>query len=133
MSISFNVKDDNMETIRNETKFSNLLTKFEYRIYGLQNDDNPPIKISAQDSLVTSEQEKAITTFLKNSNIQVEFEDCNSNDKKIYIGIRRDIRDHIILSASLIQTIIYFFEGRLELPSDYKISGIPSFAYNEKK
>lgn len=133
MSVSFNTKDDNMAEILKESKLGSLLTKHEYRVYGLGFDQNPPLLISAQDSLVTSEQEKTLTTFLKKNRIQIEFEDVNSSDRKIYIGIRRDLRDHVTLCSSLIQTIIYFLEKRLEIPDGYDFGSPQSYSYKEER
>ena len=134
MSEFFNSKDDNMNEIRLESKLGNLVSRNQYRIYGLTNEDNPPLLISAQDSLVDSKQEKTLTTFLKKNRIQIEFEDTSSNDRKIYIGVRRDLRDSVTMCSCLIQTIVYYLEKRLDsLPENYEFGSPQTFTYKETK
>ena len=134
MSVSFNTNHDNMAEILKESKLGSLLTKNEYRCYGLaQESNNPPLLISAQDSMVTLEQEKFLIAFLKKNRIQMETEDVNSSDKKIYIGIRRDLRDHVGMCAALFQTIIYYLEKRVEIPENFDFGSPQAYAYKEEK
>jgi hypothetical protein len=128
--VNFNKKDDNMEQIANATGMLNLSTKNEYRIYGLANELNPPILFSAQENIVNAEQEKTIAGFLATNGIDCATEDVEANNNKIYIGLRRDVRNNILLASNLIQTFVYFLEGRVELPIDFKVDGIPSFKTN---
>lgn len=132
MAINFNMKDDNMEAIARLTKLCNLETKNEYRIYGLAQDGNPPLLFSAQESIVNAEQEKAMTGFLATNGIDSAMEDRDTNDKKVYIGLRRDVRNNLELASNLIQTFVYYLENRLELPADFKIENVPSFKTNVK-
>jgi hypothetical protein len=125
--INFNDKDDNMEAVEKYSKLGKLATKNEYRVYGLAQDGNPPFLFSAQESTVNAEQEKAIIGFLKTNAIDCAMEDCETKDKKVYIGLRRDLRDNPELCGNFIQTFVYFLENRLELSADFKIAGIPSF------
>lgn len=130
--VNFNDQDDNLNAISAASKLNKLETKGEYRVYGLATDGNPPILFSAQESTVNAEQEKAMVGFLTTNGVDAAMEDVKTSDKKVYIGLRRDMRDNIELCANLIQTFIYFLEGRLELPADFKVEGIPSFKTNVK-
>ena len=122
--INFNTKDDNMREIAKASKLYGFETKHEYRIYGLQQDGNPPVLFSAQENVITSEHEKTLQSWLKTNKIESAIEDCISTDKKVYIGLRRDLRDNIELCAGLIQTVVNFVEGRLEIPVDYKFADV---------
>lgn len=124
--ISFNTNDYNLSKVRIESKLFNLQTQNSYRIYGLKEEDNPPILIthtnSADVKILSS-----ICEFFKNNGIEMEFESEENQEKDFYVGIRKDLRKHILLSASILQTIIYGLEGRVDLKTNYKIPGIPKF------
>ncbi len=64
--------------------------------------------------------------FFRNNGIEFDYESGGGTDK-VCIGLRRDLRDHTILCASILQTIVYCLEGRLDLKTNFKINGIPKF------
>ena len=121
MSINFNIKDDNMQEIARFSRLSSTETKNQYRVYGLAEEGNPPVLFSAQENVFNAEQEKALTTFLTNNGIASATEDVDTANKKIYIGLRRDLRNNPEFCANLVQTIVWFLEGRLDSPASFKI------------
>jgi hypothetical protein len=125
--INFNLKDHNMAVIAKLTKLTGLETKNEYRIYGLSQDGNPPLLFSAQESAISSDKEKVIGSFLAVNGIDFAFEDVEQKNKKIYIGIRRDMRNNAEICANFITTFVYYLEGRLNIPDNFKMNGIESF------
>ena len=128
MNINVNEKDDNLVEIHREAKFTGMETKNQFRIYGLAQEGNPPVLFSAQEAIINSEQEKAAISFLKSNGIDAEMEEVDTKKRQIYIGLRRDLRQDIKLSALLLQTLVYYFEGRIvDLPPDFKILGIPEY------
>lgn len=131
--INFNEKDDNMLIIARLSKLANLETKNDFRIYGLSNEGNWPILISAQENIVSGEQEKQMADFMKINGIESATEDVKPDCTKIYIGLRRDVREHPELCALLLETFVHFIEGRLELQPDFKVGNIPSFKTNAEK
>lgn len=126
--LSFNKKDDNMVEIAKESRLANFITKHEYRIYGLEQDNNSPVLFSALDNIINEEQEKTLIGFLATNGISSLMEDIQPNNNKIYIGLRRDLRDNVKLCAALIKTFVYYLEGKMELPIDFKSNNIPSFS-----
>jgi len=127
--IEFNDKDFQLATIRRESKLFNLQTKQPFRVYGLTRADNPPIHLSYNYDTVDDEFEEnmsVLVEFFKNNGIQFVWE-SGGGTPKICIGLRRDLRNHIVLCSSILQTIVYCLEGRLALKADYKIKGIPKF------
>ena len=126
--IDFNLNDFNLSKVKVQSKLGNLVTKHEYRVYGLCQANNAPILIQYSFEAFDSIKDKNLTNFLKKNNIKVEIEEIEkSHNNKIFIGLRRDLRSHILLSASILQTIIYFLEGRVDLKEDFTIKGIPRF------
>jgi hypothetical protein len=125
--VNFNLKDLNMEAIAKASKLNQLETRNEYRIYGLAQDGNHPVLFSGQESVVNAEQEKTLANFLKTNGIDSAMEDCDTKDRKVYIGLRFDVRQDAELAANLVQTFVYYLEGRLKLPADFKVGSIPTF------
>lgn len=124
--INFNPKHDNINQIATLSKLVGVETKHEYRVYGLAQEKNPPILFSAQEGCISSEQEKIISSFLGTNGIDSATEDVEANNKKIYIGFRRDMRDNPEVVARLLETFVYYLEGTIDIPTDVKV-GIPSF------
>lgn len=129
--VNFNEKDHNLTNVAALSKLAGVDTKHEYRIYGLAQEGNPPILFSAQEAAISAEQEKTMTTFLANNGVDAAMEDVEANNKKIYIGIRRDMRENPELCARFVETFVYFLEGRLTIPVDFKL-GIQSYKTNVK-
>jgi hypothetical protein len=67
-----------------------------------------------------------LVDFCKENNIELNWE-SGGGTPKVCIGLRRDLRDHIILCSALVQTIVYCLEGQLDLNGSYKVKGIPPF------
>lgn len=129
MAISFNEKHHQLPTIRRESKLFNLQTANTFRVYGLRNEGNPLIHLSYNYDIVDDEFDEKLEkliAFFEANGIQFEWE-SGGGDEEICIGLRRDLRDHILLSASILQTIVYCLEGRLDVKPTYKIKGIPKF------
>ena len=63
--------------------------------------------------------------------MQLEVEECEV--RRVSVGLRYDIRKHVILSAAILQTIIYALEGRVDLKQKFKVPGIPEFEGAVKK
>ena len=140
--IYYNLKDDNMPNIQQTAGIDSLLTKEDFKIYGLRQNDNPPILIEYSDeSDVSSDLYRKCQTLkdffsrhgivfksdvLEENN---ERDDDEAIDYKIYIGLRRDIRDNIPLTIAIMKTIIFFIDGKTEILSDSKLVGeIPKFS-----
>ena len=127
--IEFNEKDFQLGTIRKESKLFNLQTKNAFRVYGLRKTGNSLIHLSYNYDVVDDEFDERLeklVEFFKNNGIPFEWE-SGGGTAKICIGLRRDLRDHTILAASILQTIVYCLEGRLAIKTDFKIKGIPRF------
>ena len=125
--IEFNINDENLQAIKAESKLYNLKTKHDYRVYGLKKKINPPILISCDATKIDENFEKQIKAFFKKNNLIVEIEDDEDDKNRIYIGLRNDVREYIVLTAAIIQTLIYAIEGKLELNSEYSIGKMPKF------
>lgn len=134
--IEFVEKDFNIVSIKKESKLFNLATQYKYDVYGLRQEGNPPVLIEFLPSLGRDnnfvEKLNALVSFLKSNGIEVETHPT-SNNNKIYIGLRRDLRAFVnknnkpILSSSILSTIVYCLEGRVDLDSliKYRLSNIP--------
>lgn len=130
-NISFNYNDYHLRKIENNSKLFNLDTKYSYRIYGLKNKSNPDIYIEYGKFLNLNTE--CIEKFFKLNGISIEIALFQDKDDKrgIYIGLRYDLREHVTFCSCVLQTIIYYLEGRLNLNTDYKIIGIPKFNINK--
>ena len=125
--ISFNQDDDNLIQIQRLTNFTNNLFVNNYRIYGLKNEDNSHLLLEYNPNIVAISTDKFdFLTYLFNHNkIDAKFEILNEGRDKIYIGLRRDLRDFPEFCAKLLQTIIYYLEGELKIRKNGKIPKIP--------
>ena len=66
--IEFNERDINLVAIRRESKLFNLVSRYKYHIYGLRQQDNPPILIEYNHSRVNEkfdEKLSSVVTFLR--------------------------------------------------------------------
>jgi hypothetical protein len=139
--VQFNINDYKLKQIRSETKLSNLITKYQYCVYGLKrNKENPPIYITIYSTLINKKIASAqnfLRLFFKTNEIITLFEkrdsENNNSGVSISVGLRKDLREHTALTSAIVQTIVYAFENRLKLfkNSCNKIPGIPKFEYAE--
>lgn len=127
--IDFNTKDYNIPAIKRESKLFNLKTVTEFRVYGLaQKYNNPPILLGCNPNSLVIHQHNfsQLKRFFSKRGIPIDMErDRKAEDGKVYIGLRRDLRSHTLLSAAVLQTIVYFLENRLDLDLSFEIPGIP--------
>lgn len=135
--IDFNTNDFNLRAIKIESKLFNLITKFKYRVYGLRQEENPALMIEFNTDAVSTDKTftnrvQAVIDFLKSNGIEAESYG-ESDDTQINIGLRRDLRSFVnknkepILSASVLSTIIYCLEGRIDIEQlkKFKLAAIP--------
>jgi hypothetical protein len=124
--IEFAEGDYNMSKIQAECKFGDIKTKKNFRIFGLSQEDNPPIGIRYNmDKSKVSEVEEELRGWFKESGLILDFE--HQNDELFSIGLRKDIRENIKLASSLLKTIIFYFDGQLELEEGFKIPELAKF------
>lgn len=122
-SITFNLADDNMPKISKVTKLGGVLTRLNYRIYGLKTEGNPPVLIrsSPNDNWPINN----MVAFFANQKIKVQVSNKLEEKGTIHIGLRKDVRQHPALCAAILQTIVYGIEKRMNLDLTIKIPGIP--------
>lgn len=125
--VDFNENDYNVDKVKKHSKLFNLKTKYNYRIYGLRNDGNPPILIKFNDNIVDVNQEAVeLQNFFQKQNILLSIDNELDSDKKtIHIGLRHDLRSRVSLCSCSLSTIIYAIEKRLKLDEEFKVPGIP--------
>lgn len=129
MIIEFNEKDFQITRIKREAKLHNLQTKQPYRVYGLKIKGSPVVHVSYNYDNVPEgfdENIAKLAGFFKHNGLEFKWE-SGSGTPKVCIGLRRDLRDHVVLSAALLSTIIYGLEDRVALTENYRINGIPAF------
>lgn len=127
--IEFNEKDFQLGRIRRESKLSNLQTKNPFRVYGLTTKENPLIHVSYNYDLIIEnfdENMKNLKAFFKQNKIEFQVE-SGGGTPKVCIGLRRDLRDHVVLCCAILQMIVYALEDRLDLNANYCIDGVPVF------
>jgi len=133
--ITFTEKDFNLTKIKRESKLFNLLTKNKYHVYGLRQEENPPVLIEFDNDFVDATFRKSIDSlisFFKSNGIDVEIFD-ESESRKVDIGLRKDIRAIVnknespVFASSILSTIVYCLENRIDLDQlmKYRLSSIP--------
>jgi hypothetical protein len=133
--IEFNDNDFNIEKISVDSKLFNLVTIYPYRVYGLKQGDNPLVLIEFNSNVVDSDfmdRLNDLDKFFMANGIDFVAEDTEEGNK-VFVGLRKDIRKHVVLSSSILQTIVYCLENRLNLKKEIKIPGIPKFASDKAK
>ena len=136
--IEFKDTDFNITKIKRESKLFNLVTSYRYWVYGLRQANNPPIMIEYHYDRVDehfSDKLEALTEFLKLNGIELETYDESDNNGRVDIGLRKDLRaivnrnDKPMLASSILSTIIYSLEGRIEINElkNYKLSTVLKF------
>lgn len=132
--IDFNLKDYALKEICHEGKLGNLGTQYEYRVYGLKQSGNPMVLIEYPEHIQLSEPILGqISIFFAKNNIEVKRAYIESEASTVYLGLRKDIREHVVLCAAILQTIIYSLEGRLKLKRGFKVPGIPIFPTEDEQ
>lgn len=133
--IDFNQNDFNLTKVRHESKLANLITRQKYRIYGLRQAENPPVLIEYDGENVTEDFGKRLNVlvkYFKANGIEVETFD-GSETQRVDVGLRKDLRaivnqqEQPLFAASILSTIIYCLEGRIDLEqmAKYKLANIP--------
>lgn len=116
-TINYNQKDFNLPEISKMNDLNNYRLKYNYRIYGLKQEDNPPILIEINPRLITVDNTKinSLVKFLVNKGVSTKFANCAGDKAKIYVGLRYDVRKNRELSNKIICTIIHAIENNIDL------------------
>lgn len=126
--IKFKENDFYLSDIKREAKIATLAVQKSYRIFGLKNDNNPPLLLRINRQNIPEDRVALLVRVFKNSGLEVH---CYRDyDKGIAIGIRRDVREDVPYTSALIQTIIYYLEGRIDLPKDFVLPSKNKFKTN---
>ena len=145
--IYFNKNDYCIPEIRRRANLQKALTKEDYYVYGLKSmAGNPPILVeypgdldSAHFTNMLKSKCTTLQSFFENHGVamhkfvypQDEAIDDDGHieppDYKIYIGLRRDLRENIPMACAVLKTIIFFCDGKLKITANTKIGSIPSF------
>ncbi len=137
--VTFNTNDFNIDKVETLAKINKFKTAYDYRIYGMrEDDDNPIVLIEYNPELFIGEignfHKNALITFFRGNGIELRFHDePKENNQKFWIGLRYDLRKDITISANIIQTIVYFLEGKLDLDAAFKIPSIPKIYRRGKR
>lgn len=110
--IYFATHDAHMKDIEKLSGLEDLKTNRYYRVYGLIQHDNPPVLIEYKE-LPEFKTEKEIKTLLRRNGVPCVFKKKQYGD--LEIGIRKDVREHIFLSAAMCNTLIGYLENKLAL------------------
>jgi hypothetical protein len=136
--ITFTETDTNVPALIRESKLHNLVTRLKYHTYGLRQENNPVILIEYGGRFVDDGFHSRISSlkeFFTLNEIDIEISD-ESDNRRIDIGMRIDLRkmvnknDKPLLAASVLSTIIYCLEDRLDIEQmkKCKLPSIPKFA-----
>ena len=136
MSVTITQKDFHLTEIFQESKLENLQTKYSYHAFGLKSaEDNPPVMILYNPDDLNRKfynTLEALKSFFKQNGLVVKvIEDYEQS--KIRIGLRRDVRnihdeDGLpVFAASILSTIVYALEGRVDMEQmkKYKLPKFP--------
>lgn len=129
--VTFNTNDFNIDKVETLARINKFKTAYDYRVYGLrEDDDNPIVLIEYNPELFIGEignfHKNALINFFRGNGVELRFRDEEKEDsQKFWIGLRYDLRKDITISANIVQTVVYFLEGKLDLNIQYKIPGIP--------
>ena len=120
--ISFNKKDLNVRKIAQVSKLDGLITSNFYRVFGITGTERPLIEIDCEYSPSSDAKMKQLRIFFDAVKIKSSFNItyCYQKFEFIKIGFKSQLRKDVDLSSKLLQTIIYFMEGRLDLNMDSK-------------
>jgi hypothetical protein len=121
--IDFKWADYNLSKIDRHTGFLRNQFIKDFDIYGLSDKDNPMVKISYDFNKNSLYKRARIRQFFKNNNIEVEFQKIET--EKVFIGLRKDLRKHVVLCSAIVQTIVFYIDGELKLDNYINVPGIP--------
>lgn len=117
--------DTHLVKIEKFSKITDMKTKRYYRVYGLKNEDQPPVLIEYL-TMPANKTEKEIRGFLRRNGFPVEFTHPKyRKSDDIEIGLRLDVREHLYLSAAIVNSLIGYFENKVNLPTSPSSFGIP--------
>lgn len=125
--IQFNQKDENILEIEKLLKIGDFKTVNHYRVYGLKMEDNPPVLLEYEPKQIDAAKLKTLSAFFNGNGINFQFQVVEPNKGKIYIGLRKDLRQELALCAAIVNTIVYFLEGKMKISDTDKIAKVPSF------
>jgi hypothetical protein len=137
--VSFNSIDYNVDKIEKLAKLNKFKTDYDYRIYGLRDDDKNPLiliefNIDAFEGEITDFHKDTLAKFFSINGIDLRFHNLEKEqEKKFWIGLHYDLRKDCIISANAIQTIVYFLQGKLNLDAYCVVPGIPQLYKRNKK
>jgi hypothetical protein len=120
MSIFFSY-DENLSKVEKASRLLDYKTKEWYRVYGLKQEDNPPMLIGYK-KLPENKTQKEIKDIMARNGIPVVFETEKWGDT-IQIGLRRDLRAQFFLAAAAVNWLIGYFEGKVI--ADKTVIGFP--------
>ena len=109
MSVYFALTDAHLSKIEDASKLRRFTCKEYYNVYGLKQENNPPVLVSYQE-LPEGKSEKEIKAMLKIYGIPVVFERLKYDTKRI--GLRKDLREHIFLAGAVVNLLISYLEGK---------------------
>jgi hypothetical protein len=117
--ISFNKNDYFLPSIEAESKFHTLAVQKHYRVFGLKNQDNPPVLIRYGPEAIEETKVMQLHYVFKKSGLIADF--YRDYPKGLSIGLRRDVRENVPFAAALLQTIVYYLENKIDLPKTFRI------------
>ncbi len=123
--------DTHLNKIEPASRLDRFKTENFYRIYGLKQENNPPVLISYFKTLPNGKTEKEVKQLLRPYGIPVVFEELKWDN--LTIGLRKDLREHIFLAGAVVNLIVGFLENKIG-PKRFKLgmSRIPEH-FLEKK
>lgn len=133
-----NSKHFNVPQIAKAIQFKENLAEC-IRFFGLKQEDNPAILINlnlyyCRRDLYDGNYSQILGSlgeFLNKHNIINDIsyiEDDDGDNYSVRIGFRKDLRENVILSACLLDTIIQVIEGKLKLNEKSIIPKCPKFS-----
>lgn len=137
--INFNTNDYNMDKIEKLARINKFKTDYDYRIYGLRDEEKNPLVLiefnyDMLDGEITDYHRNVLTKFFNINGISLKFNDLSKEeDKKVWLGIKYDLRKDVTISANIVQTIIYFLQGKINLEAYSNVPGIPKLYRRGKK
>lgn len=131
--IHFNRAEFNLDAIRRAAGLHpEMSSKYRYWVYGLKNHSpehpNPAIEIEigahvngpvgrTRDWLISNGISCKATHAKKNY--------PGYTDYTIYLGLRRDVREHVTFAACMVETLVYALEEMMVLDSAFRIPNVP--------
>ncbi len=115
MKVFFN-NDTHLTRIEKISKLDRLKTVNWYRVFGLKQENNPPMIIEYKE-LPAGKTEKEIKSIMKKRGIPVVFDKKNYGD--VAIGLRKDLRDHNFLAAAALNLLIGYLENKLTIKKEF--------------